>query len=161
MAEHITLASPAVTTTGCTIHVWDAPAHLGSGQVLHIRMDQPGDGRQAEVYLDPAALERLAVTLTAAVPAPAPEPEAKEFPFTRPEGSDVEMFIQWKGTDVCLDLHCPCGYHGHLDADFTYHVRCGGCGAIYEMGTQVIAKRVESPDAETQEHARTAVDLFA
>jgi hypothetical protein len=51
------------------------------------------------------------------------------------------MFIQWKGTHVCLDFYCPCGHSGHLDADFAYFVRCPKCGTIYEMGTQVLAIR--------------------
>jgi hypothetical protein len=67
----------------------------------------------------------------------------KEFPFTRPEGSDAEMFIQWKGTEVCLDFYCPCGAHGHLDDDFAYAVLCPACDTVYEMGTQVIVKRCE------------------
>lgn len=63
------------------------------------------------------------------------------FPFTTPEGSEVDMFIQWKGTKVCLDFTCPCGASGHLDESFAYFIHCPGCGAVYQMGTQVIAKR--------------------
>lgn len=70
----------------------------------------------------------------------------EEFPFTTPEGSDARMFIQWKGTTVCMDFHCQCGAHVHGDGDFAYNVECGACGAFYEMGTQVIAKRVDQPD---------------
>jgi len=66
-----------------------------------------------------------------------------EFPYMQPSGSDLRMFIQWKGTDLCADFHCDCGYNGHIDDDFTYYVECGGCGAVYEMGLQVIARRVE------------------
>lgn len=66
-----------------------------------------------------------------------------DFPFNRPGGSDLDMFIQWKGTDLCADFTCDCGYDGHIDGDYAYFVRCGGCGAVYEMGTQVIAKRVD------------------
>lgn len=55
------------------------------------------------------------------------------------------MFIQWKGTDVCLDFHCPCGAHCHLDADCAYFVKCPRCGDVFEMGTQVIAKRTAEP----------------
>lgn len=72
---------------------------------------------------------------------------ADDFPFTRPEGSDVDMFIQWKGTAVCMDFRCPCGKHLHIDSDFAYFVLCHGCDTVYEMGTQVIAKKTESPDA--------------
>lgn len=65
----------------------------------------------------------------------------EEHPFTKPDGSDASMFIQWKGTDVCMDFSCPCGHFGHFDGGFAYAVRCPACGAVYEMGTQVIAKR--------------------
>lgn len=70
-----------------------------------------------------------------------------EFPFMTPEGSEARMFIQWKGTDVCMDFYCPCGEHCHLDSDFAYYVGCPKCGAVYEMGTQVIVKRVEPSEA--------------
>lgn len=70
----------------------------------------------------------------------------EEFPFTTPEGSDARMFIQWKGTKVCLDFHCECGAHVHGDGYSAYNVECGACEAFYEMGTQVIAKRIEEPD---------------
>jgi hypothetical protein len=67
----------------------------------------------------------------------------RQHPYVRPEGSDADMFIQWKGTQVCMDFYCPCGAHGHLDADFAYNVECPSCGSVFEMGTQVIAKRVD------------------
>jgi hypothetical protein len=67
--------------------------------------------------------------------------ENQQHPFAKPVGSDAECFIQWKGTDLCMDLHCPCGVHSHIDSEFVYAVRCPGCGAVYEMGTQVILKR--------------------
>jgi hypothetical protein len=70
----------------------------------------------------------------------------EEFPFTTPAGSDARMFIQWKGTQVCMDFYCQCGAHVHGDGGFAYNVECGACGAFYEMGTQVIAKRVNQPD---------------
>jgi len=41
-------------------------------------------------------------------------------------------WVQWKGTDVCLDIHCECGERTHYDGDFCYHIRCGNCGLIYE-----------------------------
>lgn len=66
-----------------------------------------------------------------------------EFPFTKPATSDADMFIQWKGTDLCMDFHCPCGAHCHVDASFAYYVRCGACGQVYQMGTQVIVRRVD------------------
>lgn len=41
-------------------------------------------------------------------------------------------WIQWKGTEVCMDVHCQCGAHLHVDADFCYHIKCGECGQVYE-----------------------------
>lgn len=40
-------------------------------------------------------------------------------------------WIQWKGTDVCMDIHCKCGELSHIDADFAYHVKCPNCGTVY------------------------------
>ena len=51
------------------------------------------------------------------------------------EGTSV--FIQWKGTDVCLDFYCECGASGHLDGDFAYGLRCAECGAEWAMPTNI------------------------
>ena len=40
-------------------------------------------------------------------------------------------WIQWKGTDVCMDVHCKCGKLSHIDSTFAYNVKCGYCGTIY------------------------------
>lgn len=49
----------------------------------------------------------------------------------RPEGVTTGG-IQWKGTDVCLDFRCKCGWGGHLDAGFAYVIHCGACGLLWE-----------------------------
>ena len=48
-------------------------------------------------------------------------------------------FIQWKGTDVCLDFDCPCGnpHSGHLDGDFVYALRCSECDRVFAMPSVV------------------------
>lgn len=46
-------------------------------------------------------------------------------------------WIQWKGTDVCIDLHCICGAHGHIDAEFFYHYECSACHRKYAVGMNV------------------------
>lgn len=46
-------------------------------------------------------------------------------------------WIQWKGTDVCVDLHCICGFHGHIDADFFYNYKCRECGRKYAVGQNI------------------------
>lgn len=39
--------------------------------------------------------------------------------------------IQWKGTDVCMDVFCDCGADYHIDADFCYFVLCPKCGKTF------------------------------
>jgi len=46
-------------------------------------------------------------------------------------------FIQYKGTDVCMDVYCTCGNHGHFDGDFFYFWECSKCGRKYEVGCYV------------------------
>lgn len=43
------------------------------------------------------------------------------------------VFIQWKGTDVCCDLHCVCGHHAHYDGYFAYNLRCPKCETVWKM----------------------------
>ncbi len=62
--------------------------------------------------------------------------------FARPETSETDMFIQWKGTDVCMDLQCPCGCSSHIHGYFANSVQCPECLSVYKLGCQVIAKRV-------------------
>ena len=67
--------------------------------------------------------------------------------------TDPSMFIQWKGTDVCMDFHCSCqegdGYSSHFDGYFAYAVKCPKCGAVYELGSSVEIRRVEGTDYPT------------
>lgn len=46
-------------------------------------------------------------------------------------------WIQWKGTDVCIDLHCACGHHGHFDGEFFYYYECPACHAKYAVGRNI------------------------
>lgn len=39
--------------------------------------------------------------------------------------------IQWKGTDVCMDVYCKCGNDGHIDAMFAHCYKCYSCGTTY------------------------------
>ena len=47
------------------------------------------------------------------------------------QGDGSYGWIQWKGTDVCLDVNCKCGEITHIDADFTYLIQCGKCLRVY------------------------------
>lgn len=52
-------------------------------------------------------------------------------------------FIQWKGTDVCMDFRCKCGAHCHFDGGFAYFVKCPHCDRVYEMPFNVFPREVE------------------
>ncbi len=63
--------------------------------------------------------------------------EALQLDETVVEPGEGAGWIQWKGTDVCMDVHCRCGAHGHLDAEFTYFYRCRACGVTFAVGQTV------------------------
>lgn len=64
------------------------------------------------------------------------------------EGHDDEpnVFIQWKGTDVCFDFWCECGEQGHYDGFFAYSLRCGACGAVWAMPSTVYPRKLTSEE---------------
>jgi hypothetical protein len=55
-------------------------------------------------------------------------------------------WIQWKGTDVCIDLHCECGHHGHLHGYFLYYYECPECHKLYALGQNVALIRLTSEE---------------
>ncbi len=67
------------------------------------------------------------------------EPDFSRFP-------EPNVFIQWKGTDLCCDFHCECGAHRHIDADFVYAIECDACGAVYQMPHTVALVKVEKTE---------------
>ncbi len=46
-------------------------------------------------------------------------------------------WIQWKGTNVCMDIRCTCGALLHADHEFFYFFTCGNCGTTYAVGQYV------------------------
>ena len=61
-------------------------------------------------------------------------------------------FIQWKGTDVCIDLRCDCGHTPHFDGYFLYYWKCANCGQVWEMASEVPMKKVDEGNPQvTQE----------
>jgi hypothetical protein len=47
-------------------------------------------------------------------------------------------WIQWKGTNVCMDVHCSCGALTHVDAEFFYRFQCPECGSKFAVGQNVL-----------------------
>lgn len=59
-------------------------------------------------------------------------------------------WIQWKGTDVCMDVHCVCGYMSHIDADFLYIVKCPDCGREYFCNGHIELIELENQNDNAQ-----------
>ena len=57
-------------------------------------------------------------------------------------------WIQWKGTSVCMDVHCRCGADGHVDAEFAYFYRCRACGVTFAVGQNVRLYSVSAAHVE-------------
>lgn len=47
--------------------------------------------------------------------------------------SASNLFVQWKGTEVCADFACRCGSSFHFDRNFLYYIKCHSCGTIYQV----------------------------
>ena len=62
---------------------------------------------------------------------------SKDFPSLDTECPAPHGWVQWKGTDVCCDIHCECGEHTHFDGMFMYYVKCPHCGQVYECGGHI------------------------
>ncbi len=61
----------------------------------------------------------------------------------------AEAFIQWKGTDVCLDFRCfKCRHDAHFDGDFAYRLICPVCGTVYVMPSVVALKVASNQDPD-------------
>lgn len=64
----------------------------------------------------------------------------------------ADVFIQWKGTDVCLDFHCyKCDTFSHFDGDFCYYLRCPTCQQVYAMPSVVSLLAVDAPEGNIEE----------
>jgi hypothetical protein len=51
--------------------------------------------------------------------------------------SDSWAGIQYKGTDICMDLNCKCGVNSHYDGFGAYYIKCPGCGQVFQMETTI------------------------
>lgn len=64
-----------------------------------------------------------------------------------PAPGEPRTFIQWKGTDVCIDVHCTCGHSSHWDRDFLYALKCPECARIWHLGTQIQMVELSAEEA--------------
>lgn len=52
-------------------------------------------------------------------------------------------FIQWKGTELCADFHCPCGGGGHIDAMFAYSLHCPACDRRWHLSPRLLVREMK------------------
>lgn len=69
-------------------------------------------------------------------------------------------WIQWKGTNVCMDMRCTCGHLGHVDAEFFYYFECPSCHAKYAVGQNVKLIPLTPEQIETARHEFISGELF-
>ncbi len=58
-------------------------------------------------------------------------------------------WVQWKGTDVCMDVNCKCGEHTHVDGWMAYHVKCLKCGTVYMCNGHIELIEIEVEPSNT------------
>jgi len=57
--------------------------------------------------------------------------------------------LQWKGTDVCMDVLCVCGELSHFDGDYCFFIKCPKCGRIYYCNPHIEFIELEKePEAD-------------
>lgn len=67
-------------------------------------------------------------------------------------------WIQWKGTDACVDLHCVCGQTGHVDGEFMYQLICPKCGRKYLAGQEIKLIELTPEEAKVDFHEPYSIE---
>lgn len=73
--------------------------------------------------------------------------------YERCEAADADVkagphgWIQWKGADVRLEVHCSCGASTHVDAEFASNlIRCGVCDKLWAVCANVRFVEINEAD---------------
>ena len=53
-------------------------------------------------------------------------------------------WLQWKGTDACIDFRCACNDLHHYDGLFAYQVRMP-CGRVYALAPEIMLIELDAP----------------
>ena len=60
-----------------------------------------------------------------------------------------------------MDVHCLCGYHGHIDEDFVYFYKCPACEEVFAVGCTVKLYRLSAEeDKKHRKGAKTPLDYI-
>ena len=63
---------------------------------------------------------------------------------------DPHGSLQWKGSDIYMDVHCDCGHTSNVKGDSVYFVKCPACNTIYELNGFV--QLIKRPDIVEKNH---------
>jgi len=75
--------------------------------------------------------------------------------------NDPYGWIQWKGTNVCMDIHCLCGYFGHVDQEFFYFYECPECHRKFAVGQNIKLIELDSEEVSHRETEAARYQLNA
>jgi hypothetical protein len=77
----------------------------------------------------------------------------------REENPEVpHVFVQWKGSNVCLDLTCPvCGTSAHYCGNFAYFLECPVCGRLWELSWYIEVR--DGSDVPEEERTQSLLPL--
>lgn len=67
-------------------------------------------------------------------------------------------WIQWKGTEVCMDFHCVCGNHSHIDELGVYFIKCQSCGKVFMTNGHI--ELIEITEEKIKENHITEAEMF-
>jgi hypothetical protein len=63
----------------------------------------------------------------------------------------AKVFVQYKGTNICLDFTCgECGSGGHFDGYFAYALECGVCNQVWVMPDTFAPMRLEDASSHSR-----------
>lgn len=65
---------------------------------------------------------------------------------------ETTIGVNWKDSSPCLGLNCECGAHGHHHDYFGYNLICEGCGAVYQLASQIPFVRIDPENWPEIEH---------
>ena len=80
--------------------------------------------------------------------------QSDRFPSSKIQHNPPSAWIQWQGTQVCMDIQCACGRMSHVDAEFCFHVKCPSCGATYECDPHITLHKLDFEPEGTIEAAK-------
>ena len=67
--------------------------------------------------------------------------------------TEAHVFLQFKNTDICIDIYCTCGEQCHYDGYFARFVKCAYCGQMWII-PHLIPITVMTSDHPDYAHAR-------